>query len=102
MRWTVVSLKSDQTSRAPPRKRRPHDDEVYVAPAGADADAARALDRIEIPKETVERLAELMKPGSSLIVSDYPLSRETSNRTEFIIEPWRSRRHVEQQEYKYE
>jgi hypothetical protein len=102
MRWTVVSLKSDQTSRAPPRKRRPHADEVYVAPAGADADAARALDRIEIPKETVERLAELMKPGSSLIVSDYPLSRETSNRTEFIIEPWRSRRHVEQQEYKYE
>ena len=102
MRWSVVSLKGDSSSLAPRRKRRRHEDGVYVAPAGADADAARALDRIEIPKDTVERLAELMKPGSSLIVSDYPLSRETSNRTEFVIEPWRSRRHVEQQEFRYE
>jgi hypothetical protein len=101
MRWSVVSLKSDSPTRAP-RRRHNHEDEGYVAAAGPDADAARALDRIEIPKDTVERLAELMKPGSSLIVSDYPLSRETSNRTEFVIEPWRSRRHVEQQEYRYE
>ena len=101
MRWSVVSIKADQAS-APRRKRRRHEDEAYVAPAGPDADPARALERIDIPKETAERLAELMKPGSSFIVSDYPLSRETSNRTEFIVEPWRSRRHVEQQEYRYE
>ena len=55
-----------------------------------DTDPAHALERIEIPKETVERLAELMKPGSSFIVSDYGLSRETSKRTDFIVEPWRS------------
>jgi hypothetical protein len=101
MRWSVVTLKSDSPTRAP-RRRHSHVDEAYVAAAGADADAASALDRIEIPKDTVERLAELMKPGSSLIVSDYPLSRETSNRTEFVIEPWRSRRHLEQQEFRYE
>ncbi len=32
-----------------------------------------------------------MKPGSSFIISDYGLSRETSARTEFVVEPWRSR-----------
>ena len=53
--------------------------------------AAIALERIEIPKETAELLAELMKPGSSFIISDYGLSRETSARTEFVVEPWRSR-----------
>ena len=61
------------------------------AAAGHDADAATALERIEIPKETAELLAELMKPGSSFIISDYGLSRETSARTEFVVEPWRSR-----------
>jgi hypothetical protein len=73
-----------------------------VAPAGEDANPASALQRIEIPKETRERLAELMKPGSSFIISDYPLSRETSARTEFVVEPWRSRRHEESREYRYE
>ena len=42
-----------------------------------------ALERIQIPKETSELLAELIKPGSSFIISDYGLSRETSARTEF-------------------
>jgi hypothetical protein len=40
-----------------------------------------------------------MKPGSSFIISDYPLSRETSERTEFVVEPWRARRHEEDREY---
>ena len=73
------------------RKKRRHEDEAPVAAAGHDADAASALERIEIPKETAELLAELMKPGSSFIISDYGLSRETSARTEFVVEPWRSR-----------
>ena len=62
----------------------------------------RALERIDIPEETSEQLAELMKPGSSFIISDYGLSRETSNRTEFVIEPWRARRHEENRDYSYE
>jgi hypothetical protein len=102
MRWTAVTYKT-ASSREPPRaKRRRHDDEAYVAPAGEDADAATALDRIDIPKETREQLSELMKPGSSFIISDYGLSRETSNRTEFVVEPWRARRHEENKDYSYE
>jgi hypothetical protein len=102
MRWSAVSYTPSDRSKPPRRRRRRHEDEAYVQPAGEDADPASALARIEIPKETREQLAELMKPGSSFIISDYPLSRETSNRTEFVVEPWRSRRHEESREYRYD
>ncbi len=103
MRWTAVTLGAPAVRSNPLRRRRHrHEDEVYVEPAGGDADPESALQRIEIPKDTKEQLAELMKPGSSLIISDYGLSRETSNRTEFVVEPWRARRHEENREYQYE
>ncbi|MBC7830659.1 MAG: L,D-transpeptidase family protein [Hyphomicrobium sp.] len=91
LRWNSVSLRPSEGTQYSRRKKRRHDDETPVAAAGHDADAASALERIEIPKETAELLAELMKPGSSFIISDYGLSRETSARTEFVVEPWRSR-----------
>jgi lipoprotein-anchoring transpeptidase ErfK/SrfK len=90
MRWSAVTYQPT-TKRWQPRRRHRHADEETVVTAGPDADAASALERIDIPAETREQLAELMKPGSSFIISDYGLSRETSDRTEFVIEPWRSR-----------
>jgi lipoprotein-anchoring transpeptidase ErfK/SrfK len=47
--------------------------------------AAAALERIEMPQDAVERISELMSPGSSLIISDYPVSGETGKYTDFII-----------------
>jgi hypothetical protein len=91
LRWNSVTLKPSETAQYSRRKKRRHDDEAPVQAAGHDADAAVALERIQIPTETSELLAELMKPGSSFIISDYGLSRETSARTEFVVEPWRSR-----------
>ena len=44
-----------------------------------------ALDRIEIPQDAVERIAELLTPGSSLIISDYGISDETGKDTDFIV-----------------
>ncbi len=104
MRWTAVTVKapSGPSHHYWRRRRHRHDDEAYVEPAGQDADPASALERITIPKETREQIAELMKPGSSLIISDYGLSRETSSRTEFVIEPWRARRHEEDRDYQYD
>jgi len=91
LRWNSVSLKPGADSISyNPRKKRRHQDEEYVPTAGYDTDPQSALERIQIPEEAVEHLAELMKPGSSFIISDYGLSRETSARTEFVIEPWRS------------
>jgi hypothetical protein len=44
-----------------------------------------ALDRIDIPKETAERISEMLSPGSSMMISDYGISEETGNETDFII-----------------
>lgn len=92
IRWNVVTVNTASAVRERPyfRRRGRHEDEAYVAPAGENADPANALERIQIPKDTMERLAELVKPGSSFIITDYGLSRETSKRTDFIVEPWRS------------
>jgi len=104
MDWTAVTLTppSHRAKKWHRRRRHRHDDEAYVKPAGEDADAASALARITIPEETREQIAELMKPGSSFIISDYPLSRESSKRTEFVIEPWRARHHAENRDYRYD
>jgi hypothetical protein len=38
-----------------------------------------------MPQEAVERISELLIPGSSLVVSDEGLGRETGRYTEFIV-----------------
>jgi len=91
MRWNVVTVNTPAAKEMPYyRRRNRHEDEAYVPPAGDNSDPANALERIQIPKDTLDRLAELVKPGSSFIITDYGLSRETSKRTDFIVEPWRS------------
>jgi lipoprotein-anchoring transpeptidase ErfK/SrfK len=57
--------------------------QVPQNPAGQTP--AAALERIKIPEDAREQIADVMKPGSSLIVSDYGLSNETGLFTDFII-----------------
>lgn len=90
MRWTVATVRPSTHAR-PERSRRKRSDEEFVEHSNGTVEPEEALARIEIPEETRQQLAELMKPRSSLIISDYGLSRETSGRTEFIVEPWRVR-----------
>lgn len=47
--------------------------------------ANAALDRVTFPAETHDLLRELVKPGSSLVISDYEISNETGKYTDFII-----------------
>ena len=47
-------------------------------------DAKRALDRITIPQDVLDRIAPTAVPRSSIVVSDEPLSSETNYRTEFV------------------
>ena len=52
----------------------------------ADTEGAKAaLDRIGIPQETIERISDVVLPGSSLIVSDEGLSIETGKDTDFVV-----------------
>jgi hypothetical protein len=47
--------------------------------------AQQALDRVNLPEEAVELISELLGPGSSLIISDEGLGKETGRYTEFIV-----------------
>jgi len=47
--------------------------------------AGAALSRIEIPQDAVERIAQLLTSGSSLIISDHGISDETGAHTDFIV-----------------
>ena len=53
-------------------------DSHNIEPMSLDADPAKAaLDRIEIPQDIVDRISEIISPGSSLIISDEGMSTET-------------------------
>jgi hypothetical protein len=93
MRWVAVTLPVHQASapsepaRLRPQKKssRPEAEQPVHVPASARVAAAATLDRITMPPDAVERISDLLSPGSSLIVSDYPISNETGKYTDFII-----------------
>jgi hypothetical protein len=98
MRWNLMTVANDPSLpaeppgtrkrlREPPRAaaaRQPaaHKPAIALKPAST---AAQALDRIQMPKEAVDRVGELLIPGSSLVISDDGLGRETGRYTEFIV-----------------
>ncbi len=87
LRWTVVSLQgghpdSRVAEHGAVRETSGRDGEAITTDtAGAKA----ALDRISIPQETLDRIAGMALPRSSLIISDEALSSETSKGTDFIV-----------------
>jgi len=86
LRWNVVSLDSGHQDdgvaepHGPGRGPSGRDGEP-VNPVGAKA----ALDRIVIPQEVLDRIAGIVSPRSSLIISDEALSSETAKGTEFVV-----------------
>jgi hypothetical protein len=99
MRWNLVSMPvtvMPQASSPPSKKKnapraqkeRPRTAKVARgAVVTKDASSAtEALDRVTIPQEAIDRIAELLNPGSSLIITDEGLGRETGRYTEFIVE----------------
>ena len=56
-----------------------------VLPESGPQTAADALSRIEIPQEAYQRIGELLGPGASLTISDYGISDETGEGTDFVV-----------------
>jgi hypothetical protein len=92
-RWNVVSFPGERS-----KVKRVADNDRHSARHGRSDDAdkpsgelpapqtpAQALARIDIPQDVVERISELMVPGSSLVVSDQGLGDETGEGTDFIV-----------------
>src|SRR5499427_4035808 len=86
-RWSVVSLNGRHADagadeRHPAPARRGQGVEPMVTDPGA---GKAALDRIAIPQDVLDRIAEIASPRSSLIISDEALSSEAGKDPEFVV-----------------
>ena len=92
-RWTAVTLAGE-----PPRVERPKDEKSGKGKHHREAEAPakpvetkppqtahEALARIQIPQDVIDRIEQMMIPGSSLVVSDQGLGPETGEGTDFIV-----------------
>jgi hypothetical protein len=88
MRWNLMTVPTDGTpmpERSSRRRGREQPAPMPVAHLKAPSTAAEALERIQMPQEAVDRISELLVPGSSLVIADDGLGRETGRGTEFIV-----------------
>ena len=89
IRWTVVSMPEEfpRVSAGSSKERDAPAKQIIetALPVPLPDKASRALDRIEMPQDVVERISELLTPASSLIISDYGISHETGKDTDFIV-----------------
>jgi L,D-transpeptidase catalytic domain len=88
LRWNVVSLdRGHPDGRVAETHSPAHGgSRLDVEPAPINPDGARAaLDRITIPQDVADRIAGMISPRSSVIVSDEALSTETGKGTEFVV-----------------
>jgi lipoprotein-anchoring transpeptidase ErfK/SrfK len=99
LRWVAVSIASASPAvvlepklRQAAVQRDSHGRKIHVAapvapPSPPMASASEALERVQITPEVRDRVAAMMTPGSSLVISDKGLGGETSPRagTDFIV-----------------
>ena len=86
VRWTVLSIPEEfprMSEGATKEREAPAKQAAPSVPLPDKANAA--LDRIEIPQDTIERISELLTPASSLIISDNGISHETGKDTDFVV-----------------
>jgi hypothetical protein len=82
--WNVVSMYGDDGAVQPVADR--HRTSLATGAAPADvAGAEAALDRIVLPPAALQRIPEIVLPGSSLVVSDEGPSIETGKDTDFVV-----------------
>jgi hypothetical protein len=88
LRWSVVSL--PQIARRSQARRATRQDGRKPAAVQSTMipplSASEALDRIAIPDEALEKIASIITPGGSLLISDHGLNGwETGRGTDFIV-----------------
>jgi len=89
MRWSAVTLDGGRTHAAvvePQGRARGARGRTNEQTLTDPNSAKIALDRIVIPKDVLDRIAGMVSPRSSLIVSDEEVSAETGKDTEFVVD----------------
>lgn len=86
--WQLVSAQPPRPASADAassrNKKRQPDSVSIDSPLNAEA-VRVALDSIRIPEDVLDQIAELAKPGTSVIISEKDLSHETGKGTEFVV-----------------
>jgi L,D-transpeptidase catalytic domain len=94
LRWNVVSLPGEPPKHVRyveerrdrhGRVQRREIEEERAGDTPAPQDPAQAFARIEIPPEVHDAIAQMIIPGSSIIISDQGLGDETGEGTDFIV-----------------
>ncbi len=93
MRWNLFTVPTDPNRQAEHQEGRRRGKSKAkeqpkprpVVETRHPSNATEALNRIQMPKEAVDLIEDLLIPGSSLIISDEGLGRETGRYTEFIV-----------------
>ncbi len=85
MRWSVVSISHDPSRSTSKKKDKSKQPETASKVKNSEQTAAAALNRITIPDDVREQIADVMKPGSSLVISDLSIGNETGEYTDFIV-----------------
>ena len=80
-RWTAQTVNERMGRSGKSRRKK---DALVSLPVIAST-AGQALDRIEMPQETRDRISQMLTPGSTLIVTDNGIGRETGRGTDFIV-----------------
>jgi hypothetical protein len=79
LQWSVVSLVGGHSNVDTAETLDASSDEIDLPSAKV------ALDRIVIPDDAIDRIAQMLSPRSSVIISDEGPSAETSRGTDFVI-----------------
>ncbi|MFT3730697.1 MAG: L,D-transpeptidase family protein [Hyphomicrobium sp.] len=85
VRWTAVSLEHRDKDYAFNDDRRQRLSDADSPPLTDVGEAGAALDRITISPDVAAKLSSAVWPGTSLIVSDEPASKETGKATDFVV-----------------
>ena len=89
LRWTAMTVpgygQAERSETRKPASSRDRGQQTAEA-ASMPVSASAALDRLHLPAGVIEQIGELMKPGSSLIISDQGLSPETGKYTDLIVQ----------------
>lgn len=84
MRWSATTIPYNPAAPSAKKKKKgPVDAETVSTHLPQTPESA--LDRIVIPEDARDRIADVMKVGSSMVISDYGISHQTGQFTDFII-----------------
>ncbi len=83
--WRLISAQAPRLALADQGQSKKRKQRDQSAPNLSDEAVRVALESFRVPQEIQDTIAELAKPGMSLIISDRDLSNETGKGTEFVV-----------------